>query len=82
MARRYARRYSDGSFNVASARETQEDAIRGISGSKDDDDTELVEVEIEIVASLGRPKLNIVSDICPGCGRPHDPTEHDRPDAR
>ena len=72
MVRRFARRYSDGSFNVASARETKEEAIYAISGSTDDDNTEVVEVEIEIVASHGRPKLKIVSDICSECGRPHD----------
>jgi hypothetical protein len=72
MVRRFARRYSDGSFNVASDRQTKEEAIRAISGSTDDDDTEIVEVEVEIVASHGRPKLKIVHDTCPLCGRSHD----------
>lgn len=57
---RYARLYSDGSFNVASSGEDRDAAVRKISGSTDDDDTQLVEVEIRVVASLGYPKLKLV----------------------
>ena len=57
---RYARLYSDGSFNVASDGEDQVAAVAKISGSTDDDDTQLVQVEIRVVASLGYPKLKAV----------------------
>ena len=57
---RYARLYSDGSFNVASESEDQVAAVAKISGSTDDDDTQLVQVEIRVVASLGYPKMKVV----------------------
>lgn len=60
LDRRYARLYSDGSFNVASAGEDRDTAVRRISGSSDDGDTQLVEVEIRVVASLGFPKLKLI----------------------
>ena len=59
MTKRIARRYSDGSFNVSSSDDLPR-ARQLLAMSKDDDDTELVEVDITITKSFGRPKLEVV----------------------
>jgi hypothetical protein len=75
MTLRYARRYSDGSFNVSAMEDDFDIARKRLSGSTDDDDTELVQVEIEIVRTFGQPKLELVpSQVCACCGHPwHTP---------
>ena len=60
MTKRIARRYADGSFNVSTASEDLDRARQLLNESGDDDDTELVEVDIIITRSFGRPKLEVV----------------------
>lgn len=60
MTLRYACRYSDGSFNVSQESQDLHKARKMLLDSRDDDDAELVQVDIEIVQSFGRPKLKIV----------------------
>jgi hypothetical protein len=67
--RRYARLYSDGSYNVCPEGQNHDQAIRLLSGSTDDDDTEIVLVDIIVVKRFGKPKLTVVADVCPHCGR-------------
>jgi hypothetical protein len=59
---RYARRYSDGSYNVSSNAEDYARAKQLLTDSHDDDDVELVQVEFRVVKSFGKPKLTIVSE--------------------
>jgi hypothetical protein len=71
MSRRYARLYSDGSLGVCPDGRDLVQAREELSGSTDDADTELVEVEMRIVQTFGKPKLQIVrehSAQCPTCG--------------
>ena len=49
---RFARRYSDGSYDVSTEGMSEERARKSLLGSSDDDDTELVEVRLEIVRTL------------------------------
>lgn len=58
---RFARLYSDGSFNVGCHGESEARALQELSGSQDDDDVQLVQVEIRVIRSLGAPKLAVVS---------------------
>lgn len=60
MVLRIARLYSDGSFNVSSS-DDLEAGRRLISGSTDDADTELVEVDIVVMRNFGAPKLERVA---------------------
>jgi hypothetical protein len=60
MTKRIARRYSDGSFNVSTESEDVDRARHLLNASSDDNDTELVEVDITITRSFGRPKLEVV----------------------
>jgi hypothetical protein len=60
MTLRYAARYSDGSFNVSQESQDREKARNALIDSHDDDDVELVQVDITIVQSFGRPKLALV----------------------
>ncbi len=62
LTRRYARLYNDGSLNISSEGEDVSRALHLLSGSRDDDDTQLVEIEMRIVRSLGAPKLQIIPD--------------------
>ncbi len=62
---RFARLYTDGSMNVASMHDTEASAIRAITGSHDDDDTELVEVEVHVIRRIAHKGLQVV--------RPTDP---------
>jgi hypothetical protein len=59
---RFARLYNDGSYNVSTEAEDYARAKRLLSDSRDDDDVELVQVEIRVVQSFGKPKLTIVSE--------------------
>lgn len=59
--RRFARLYSDGSLNVSTEGESFERAKQLLSGSTDDDDTQLVQVDVRIVRSFGQPKLRLVT---------------------
>ena len=67
---RYARLYSDGSLGVEKYGVDELEARRMLCVS-DDDDTGLLEVEIRIIRTLGKPKLQTVKDHeaqCPTCG--------------
>lgn len=63
MTRRLARRYSDGSFNVSTESDDIDRARQLLNASSDDADTELVEVDITITRSFGRPKLEVVPKV-------------------
>lgn len=89
--KRYARLYSDGALSVEQFGVDQAEARRRLC-IDDDDDTELLEVEIVIVRSFGKPKLQVVKEheaICPTCGEqfyvechnlPAEPRDrHDKP---
>ncbi len=58
--RRYARMYSDGSFNVDRGGNDETIAIQRLSGSTDDDDTQLVEVDIRVIRMLYTKGLLVV----------------------
>jgi hypothetical protein len=48
-----------------------EEARRNLLDSSDDDDTELLEIEITVIRTHGRPKLRAASSYsacCPTCG--------------
>jgi hypothetical protein len=45
-------------------------ATAELSGSNDDDDTELVQVELKVIQIFGKPKMQLVTEhsaICPTC---------------
>lgn len=68
---RYARLYADGGISVMPAGASWEDARRSLIDSSDDDDTELLEIEITVIRTHGRPKLRALrshSVCCPTCG--------------
>jgi len=67
MSRRFARLYDDGSFNVDSGAVNLEDARRRLGDSDDDDETEIVEVEITVIAHHGKKRLKVVKDDCIEC---------------
>ncbi len=67
MAKRYARLYPDGSFNVDSGSTDLDTAIKRLSGSTDDDETQIVEVDIKVIATHGAPKLKVVREKCITC---------------
>lgn len=70
MSRRFARLYGDGSLGVETPGLDLDDARKRLAGSTDDDDTEIVEVELRIVASHGKPKIKMVRQrrvTCPTC---------------
>lgn len=81
---RFARLYGDGSLNVSHGAQDLVEARRMLCDSADDDDVELVEVEVRVVRSHGRPKLRVVtqqSATCPCCGEviwitPEDEMDH------
>lgn len=80
-ATRFARVYSDGSMMVSPADRDFDSARRDLLASADDDDVELLEVEITVVRTHGRPRLQAVRQhrcICPTCG---ETLELDLPDA-
>lgn len=68
---RYARLYADGGLGVMPAGASWEEARRNLLDSSDDDDTELLEIEITVIRTHGRPKLRVArshSVCCPTCG--------------
>lgn len=68
---RYARLYADGGIAVMPAGMSWEAARQNLLDSSDDDDTELLEVEVIVVRTHGRPKLRVASSYsacCPTCG--------------
>lgn len=70
MSKRYARVYSDGSMGVCPDDRDLAQATKELSGSTDDEDTELVQVDIRVVKMFGKPKMQLVTDysaICPCC---------------
>lgn len=71
MSKRYARLYSDGSLGVCPDDRDLEQARRELTGSTDDDDTELVQVEVKIIQMFGQKlKPQIVKEfsaMCPCC---------------
>ncbi len=58
---RFARMYDDGSFNINRGDDDEATAIRRLSGSEDDDDTQLVEVEIRVIRWIARKGLRVVA---------------------
>lgn len=68
--RRFAALYPDGSLGVEPAGVDLEKARKRLMINSDDDDTELVEVEIRVVLSHSKPKLQRVTEhsaTCPTC---------------
>lgn len=68
---RYARLYADGGIAVMPAGMSWEAARQELLDSSDDDDTELLEIEITVIRTHGRPKLRMIrthSACCPTCG--------------
>lgn len=68
---RFARLYPDGSLGVDAGGVDFFDARRRLLGSTDDDDTELLEIEVTVIRTHGRPKMQQVrehSAVCPTCG--------------
>jgi hypothetical protein len=58
---RFARMYDDGSFNINRGDNDEATAIRRLSGSEDDDDTQLVEVEIRVIRWIAHKGLRVVA---------------------
>lgn len=70
MSKRYARLYPDGSMSVCPDDKDLAQATKELSGSCDDEDTDLVQVEIRVVQMFGKPKMQIVTEhsaLCPMC---------------
>ena len=68
---RFARVYPGGSMSVCPATYDFVDARDDLIGSSDDQDVELLEVEINVIRTHGRPKMQTVTEIvitCPTCG--------------
>lgn len=68
---RFARLYSDGGMIVLPVKYDFIEARRELLQDGDDDDVELLEVEVTVVRTHGRPKLQAVrehSARCPTCG--------------
>lgn len=68
---RFARLYSDGGLGVEAAGVPYEEARRRLTGSSDDDDVELLEIEITVVRNHGQPKIQLVRGTvvqCMTCG--------------
>jgi hypothetical protein len=68
---RYARLYPDGSLSVEAYGIDALEARDRLLLIDDDDDTEFLEVEIILIRSLGKPKLQTVRNheaVCPTCG--------------
>ncbi len=55
-----ARQYNDGSMNVSSSDDVER-ARQLLATSYDDDDVELIEVEVTVIRSFGKPKLEVVA---------------------
>lgn len=69
-SRRFAALYEDGSLGVEPHGVDLEKARRRLMLSSDDDTTELVEVEVRVIQSHSKPKLQAVtkhSAFCPTC---------------
>lgn len=70
MSKRYARLYQDGSLSVCPEGHDLKRATAELSGSNDDDDTELVQVELKVIQIFGMPKMQLITEhsaICPTC---------------
>jgi hypothetical protein len=68
---RFARLYEDGSLVVVPASRDFVAARGDLIASSDDDDTELLELEVTVIRTHGKPKLRAVrehSTTCPCCG--------------
>lgn len=68
---RFARLYSDGGIGVAAPGTDFETARRQLIESHDDPTVELLEIEITVLRSHGKPKLQAVTEhsaTCPTCG--------------
>lgn len=68
---RFAQLYADGALIVMPAGHDFITARKEFLASSDDDDVELLEVEITVIRSHGRPKLQAVTEHsarCPTCG--------------
>ena len=68
---RYARLFSDGSMSLMPTGTDPIEARRELIEGHEDDDVELLEVDITMVRSLGKPKLQAVKGkhvMCPTCG--------------
>lgn len=68
---RFARLYGDGSMTVLASHHDWHSARRELLASSDDDDTELLEVEISVIRTHGKPKLVVTHERevrCPCCG--------------
>ena len=58
---RIARMYDDGSFCINRGDDDEATTIRRLSGSADDDDTQLVEVEIRVIRWISQKSLRVVA---------------------
>ena len=68
---RFARYYQDGSLAVEPADVDFHAARRRLRAASDDDDVEILEVEVTVIRTHGRPKMQAVtthSARCPTCG--------------
>ena len=68
---RFARLYSDGTMGVEQAGADFLTARQRLTEGHDDPDVELLEIEIVVIRSHGRPRLRAVTDrhvTCPTCG--------------
>lgn len=69
-SRRFAALYPDGSLGVEPHGVDLEKARKRLMIGSDDDDTELVEVEVRVVQSHSKPKLQTATEhsaSCPTC---------------
>jgi hypothetical protein len=69
MSKRYAILYSDGSFNVSNDGEDLISARKRL-GNCDEED-ELVQVEIKVIQTFGKPNLQIAGELSAVCDTCH-----------
>ncbi len=68
---RFARLWPDGSMSVEPAGMDFFEARKRLRDGNDDDEVELLEIEVTVIRSHGRPKLRVATEhsaTCPCCG--------------
>ena len=68
---RFARVFEDGSMGLERAGTDLIEARRRLCEGHDDPDVELIEVQVTVIRTHGKPKLRVVGNVfvtCPTCG--------------
>ena len=70
MSKRYAILYSDGSFNVSNEGADLIEARKRLCFNPEEED-ELVQVEIKVIRTFSKPKLQIAKELSAICDTCH-----------